>query len=215
MIRGAIFDIDGTLLDSMQIWATLGLRYLRTEGIIPEEGLPASLFSMTIEEAAEYFKETFGIDKSVKDIAEGMVSILRSFYENDVELKPGVRELLMRYKEAKIPMILATSGDRTLAEPALRRHGILDLFKGMLITDELGTSKREPRIYLEAAGILGTEPSETIVFEDMRHGLTSAKEAGFVTVAVYDEVSKKEWEWMQEAADYSVRDFREDISQLI
>lgn len=214
MIRGAIFDIDGTLLDSMPIWQNVGARYLISKDRVPEDNLAKNIFHMTLEESCVYLKEKYSLSESTEEIKEGVLGIVRSFYINEVKLKDGVRNLLTFLGDRKIPMICATTGNEDLAEAALKREGVFDMFKGILTCTELGTSKREPLIYLKAADTLGTKPDETLVFEDVIHAILTAKSAGFVTVGVEDKESAAVKEDIMREADYYVSKFKQPYDFL-
>lgn len=201
MIRGAIFDIDGTLLDSMDIWNDLGEKYLARQGIPAEKGLGEILFPMTLEESAVYLKEQYRLPFSPGEIKAGVLQVVENFYRQEVSLKPGMEALVRSLAGRGVPMVLATTGSPELAEAALRRLGLWQYFRGLLTTSELGTSKREPLIYRKAAELLGTVPEETAVYEDVIHALRTAKQAGFYTVGVFDRASAADWDEIRRLAD--------------
>lgn len=200
-IRGAIFDIDGTLIDSMPIWDELGARYLRKAGIMPEADLGKILFPMTIEEGVRYLRRTYHLDEGEDEIRAGLMEELASFYKNEVELKEGARDVLEKFRRAQVPMILASIGDRDLENAALTRLGIRDYFQDILFCEDYGTTKRENKIYLVCAEKLGFPPENIIVFEDVLQAVHAAKSAGFYTAAVYDAASRKDAEKIKKEAD--------------
>jgi HAD superfamily hydrolase (TIGR01509 family) len=208
-MKGAIFDIDGTLLDSMPIWSDLGARYLDTLSIKAEENLGEILFPMTMEEAAAYMKERYHLSQSEEEIIQGVVKIVENFYRYEVCLKPGVEAYVKGLHQKGIPMILATTGDRKLAKAALTRLGILEYFQDILTVSDYGTSKHEPYIYRKAADILQVQPGECVVVEDVFYALNTAKAAGFLCAGVKDAASADDWERIQTIADYWIEDFTE------
>jgi HAD superfamily hydrolase (TIGR01509 family) len=208
-MKGAIFDIDGTLLDSMPIWNDLGARYLETLSIQTEENLGKILFPMTMEEAAEYMKTQYRLPQTADEIRQGVLGIVENFYRYEVGLKPGVETYIKALHRKGIPMILATTGDKELAAAALTRLGILKYFQALLTASDLGTSKHEPDIYLKAAQILQVQPAECVVFEDVCYALETAKAAGFLCAGVKDAASADDWEQIQTIADYWIEDFTE------
>ena len=111
-IRGAVFDIDGTLLDSMKIWNDAGERYLKTCGKKAEDGLADILFEMSMEEGAQYMKDRYGLEKTIEEISSGVLAAVEGFYRNEAELKPGAQELLEAFASRGIRMTVATSSDR-------------------------------------------------------------------------------------------------------
>ena len=201
MIKGAIFDIDGVLLDSMGIWDDLGARYLRSLGRIPEEGLNKILFSMSMEQGAEYLNEHYGLNKSVKETVDGIGKMLEDYYFYEVLLKPGAKEVLEFLKSKNIKMAAATSSPRTHIEKALSRNGLLGYIEKIYTTSEVGVSKHSPDIYNLTADYLKTKPEETLVFEDSLYALKTAKEAGYVAVGVYDEKGESNQAELENQAD--------------
>lgn len=201
MIRGVIFDLDGVLLDSMQIWENLGCQYLQTHGITPEAGLSDLLFSMSMEQGAEYLSRNYPLEMPPETVNEGLQELLRDFYYNLVQPKPGAQALL-RFLAAKgIPMAAATSSPRTHVIHALKRTGLLPFLSPILTTSELNTSKHEPRIYLDAACALDTAPKETLVLEDSLYALRTAKAAGFRTIGILDLRGEPNQQGLQAEAD--------------
>ena len=201
MIKGAIFDVDGVLLDSMGIWDDLGARYLRSLDKIPEEGLNKILFSMSMEQGAEYLNEHYGLNKSVKETVEGIGKMLEDYYFYEVLLKPGAKEVLEFLKSKSIKMAAATSSPRTHIEKALSRNGLLGYIDKIYTTSEVGVSKHSPDIYNLAADFLKTKSEETLVFEDSLYALKTAKEAGYVAVGVYDEKGENNQAELENQAD--------------
>lgn len=201
MIKGVIFDIDGVLLDSMGIWDDLGARYLRSLGKIPEERLNKILFSMSMEQGAEYLNEHYGLNKSVKETVDGIGRMLEDYYFYEVLLKPGAKEILEFLKSKSIKIAAATSSPRTHIEKALSRNGLLGYIDKIYTTGEVGVSKHSPDIYNLAADFLKTKSEETLVFEDSLYALKTAKEAGYVTVGVFDEKGESNQAELENQAD--------------
>lgn len=207
MIKGIIFDVDGTLLDSMQIWDELGTRYLKGKNIKAGTDLNKILFSMSFEEGCLYLKDQYNLPYSTEEIAEDIVEIMKNFYLYEVETKNGVKEFIEVMRKQNIPMIIATSSDKEIVKLAFDNLGITDFFVDIVTCTELNTNKRKPDIYLHCAQIIDTEPRETAVFEDVLHGIKSAKAAGFITVAVEDFSSVDERFEIKALADYYIKDF--------
>ena len=191
---GAVFDVDGTLLDSMSIWHQATIRWLARIGRKAEEDLDRVLFPMTIEEGAVYLCERYGLSESPEEVKEGILSLIRDFYEKEVLPKPGAGLFLARLKERGISMALASTNDRELIWPALTRLGLSGYFSFLLTAGETGEGKRGPGLFLEAARRLGTRPEETFVFEDALYAVRAAGQARFLTVGVYDAGSEADQE---------------------
>ncbi|HIR26274.1 MAG TPA: HAD family phosphatase [Candidatus Egerieimonas faecigallinarum] len=206
MIRGAIFDMDGTLLDSMGIWEDVGVRYLASRHIQAEENLSEILFPMSLEEGASYLKRRYRLSLDVQEIISGILSVIRDFYVSEVTLKPGAAHFLEELCRMGIPLAAATSSDRELIEAACRRLGILGCFQQIFTCSEIGVGKESPKIYLEAAAALGAPPEEIFVFEDALFALATAKRAGFHTAAVYDASSARDAQALRNCSDLYLED---------
>jgi HAD superfamily hydrolase (TIGR01509 family) len=200
-ISGVIVDLDGTILDSMGMWKDLGKRYLEVLGIRPEEGLSEKLAPMGIVEACEYLRAGYGLMISNEEIQEGILAMIEEGYTRTFELKPYASEFLEGLRDNGIKAVAATATDRRLAEAALERLGVLSLFSGLITEREAGATKKKPEIFLKALKMLGTPIGETAVFEDALHALRTAKNAGFITVAVEDEASNGEQKEIVRFAD--------------
>ena len=207
MIKGAIFDFDGTLLDSMFIWDTFGEDYLRTLGKEPKENLTETFKTFTLEQAAEYYREHYGVTLSVEEIVDGVNDMVAEIYRTKVTLKDGVRAFLEGLRAQDVKMCVATVTDRAIVEDVLNRLGIRDFFVEILTCAEVGCNKETPHIYLAALEVLGTKKDETVVFEDALHALITAKKDGFKVAAVYDRHERNQTQ-MKENGDYYITNFK-------
>lgn len=208
-IRGAVWDIDGTLIDSMPIWEDLGARYLTSVGKVPEPGLGKILFPMTIAESVRYLKESYGLPQTEAEIRAGLSRITDHFYRFEVPLKMGAAALLGALSDAGVPMALATIGDVELEEAALGRLGVRKYFQGMYACEDYRTTKKEAKIYKVCAEKLGTRPGETLVVEDIFQAVHAAKAGGFVPAAAADPASRADREKIRAEADFWFEDFSE------
>lgn len=208
-MKGAIFDVDGTLLDSMPIWDDAGKRYLETLGITAHPGLGDILYPMTMEGAAAFMKREYHLTNSVQEIVEGVTNVIEQFYREQVLLKEGVSEYLESLQKRGIKMVIATSGDRVLTEAALTRLGICKYFVRIFTCAEVGTGKSKPNIFLRAAEFMGTRPEETWVFEDALHAMEAAKHAGFHVVGVYDKSNEKRTEEIKAICDVYMENLKD------
>ena len=209
MIKGVIFDIDGVLLDSMGIWKDLGARYLRSIGVSPEEGLKDILFSMSMEQGADYLREHYKLNKSSAEVLKGISDMLEHFYYEEVLSKPGAVELMEYFRMKGIRMVAATSSPRLHVERALDRNGMLKYLDRIFTNSEVGVSKHSPDIYNMAAKYMGTKPEETLVFEDSLYALKTAVAAGYVTVGVYDADGETDQEGMKNSGDYYITEMKD------
>ena len=200
--RFAIFDMDGTLVDSMVYWQRLGREYLASRGVT--EGVDEVLErikAMTMAESSALFIETFGLPGTPETVEAEMNAVMDEHYRSDIPLKPGAADYLAALKARGTKMCVATATPEPLARACLERLGILELFSFILSCETLQTSKREPRIYLEAARRFGAEPGEIAVYEDALYAARTAKAAGFSVAAVYDRESEEDWEQLRALAD--------------
>lgn len=212
-ISGAIFDLDGTLLDSMSIWQTIDEDYIKSKGFAPEENLGDKLQNTSLRQAAEYFKNNYPITESVDEIIDEINKMTEGFYINKGLLKDGAKELLAFLKNSGVKMCVATATDRYLTEAALKRNGVLDYFDGIFTCSEVGHSKDEPHIYRQAIEFLGTEKGSTWVFEDATHAIETAKKEGFKVCGVYDKWAK-DTATIIAASDLYIQDLSEAIEYL-
>ena len=189
-ISGAIFDVDGTLLDSMSIWDTIGENYLRSIGYEPKENLNEVFKNMSLHQAACYYQSEYGVTLSIDQIMSAVSAMLEQYYRYEVSLKPGVEKLLERLHQNEVKICIATATDRYLVEAALERCRVLSYFGEIFTCNEVGHGKDEPHIFEAALHFLGTEKEETIVFDDALYAIRTAKEAGFPVAAVYDSHEK-------------------------
>lgn len=209
MIAGIIFDVDGTLLDSMPIWDHAGERYLRSLGIEAAPDLGNVLFPMSMREGASYMKREYGLSFSITEIIKGVNDTIRSFYACEAKPKEGVLEFLRELKCHHVKMTAATSTDRCVIEPALERTGILRELEGLFTCSEIGVGKEKPDIYEAARQCMGTDVSSTWVAEDALHALRTARSAGFGTIGVYDASSQSQQEEIRLEADIYRMDLRD------
>ena len=201
VIKGAIFDMDGTLLDSMPVWEHACENYLSQRGLQAKEGLSELLFTMSMREGAAYVKEAYGLTEDVEELVAGVNGVIYTAYERQVEPKEGVRGFLEEMEREGIPMTVATATDREMAEMALRRTGLDHYFSRIFTCSEVGAGKTKPDIYLAAAEYLGAAPRELWVFEDALYALKTAKDAGFRTVGLYDASRERTQEQLRADAD--------------
>ena len=188
MIKGAIFDIDGTLLDSMPIWENAGARYLATLGIKAKPDLKERLDALSLPEGAIYMQKEYGLSVSAEDILEGVNQVVKDFYYKEAVMKPGAYALVKRLKENGVKLIIATATDKEMAKAALIRNGIWQDFMGMLTCEEAGAGW---------------------VLEDSLYAVKTATEAGFPVCSIYDTYSVGNAKEIQRLSNIYVRDFSE------
>lgn len=208
MLKGAIFDFDGTLFDSMFVWDTAGETYLRSMGKEPEEKLQEALRTMCMRQSAEYIGERYGISLPVDEIMAGIGRTVEDLYVHTVEPKSGVIAWLEELHAREIRMCVATAAERHHVEAALQRCGMEHFFSEIVTCSAVGSGKDQPLIFREALKHLGTDRSETVVVEDAFYALRTAKMDGFLTAAVYDSHESRQGE-LRAMADVYLRDYHD------
>lgn len=203
-IRGAIFDMDGTLTESMHLWIEIGRRYLEGLGykVSPEQN--HEMTRMLLEPMALYMQDEFGLAKSQEQIIAEINKIVEPGYFEDVAVKPTVVESLEAMQERGIRMCVATATDRHLTEACLKRNGIDRFFSAIFTCGEEHCNKRTSQIYDKARAHLGTSPEETYIFEDTYVSILGAKQSGCRVVAMEDRWSEKKRDLIKETADVYV-----------
>ncbi|KNZ43371.1 HAD family hydrolase [Acetobacterium bakii] len=208
-LKGAIFDFDGTLLDSMKIWLTLGEKYIAWKGLPPASNLYEELKSLSLMEAARYFQKEYGIQNSEETIISEINALIEDEYQNTFLLKDSAEDFLKKLKNAKVKMCIATAMERSLVEATLSRLKIADYFCGVITCGEIGLGKDSPEIFFQSLELLHTSKNDTVVFEDARHAVETAKSAGFLVAAVYDQSAEEDKERIKAVADWYLNSFDE------
>jgi HAD superfamily hydrolase (TIGR01509 family) len=207
-ITGAIFDLDGTLLDSMDFWFTVGERYVISKGCTPHGSVQEAIATFNMTQAAEYFQDEYGITDTVPEIIAGFDRLLHDFYVDEVQPLPGALEMLDELGRRDIPYCIATTTDRIHVEAALERLGVLDGFSFIITCSELDTDKGHPDIYLESLRRLGTMKETTWIFEDAIHAIRTAARAGFPVCAIEEKSMDLHRDEIRDLADVYVNDLR-------
>ncbi len=190
-IKAIVFDYDGTILDSGDLWHEIDIAFFAKRNVPYPSTYLEDIAHTNLKGAAKITREKYGIEGTDEELASEWMSMAKDAYANVLPLKEGVLEVIRYFHDNGIKLALATAGDPELFEPSLERLNLNKYFTTKINVADVKKNKNHPDIYLEAAKRLGFNPDETIVFEDMPIGLKSAYEAGFVTYAVMDEASKK------------------------
>ena len=212
--KAVIFDMDGTLIDSMWIWPDIDDYYIRKYHLTLPEDFHRAIEGKSYHETARYFRDTFDMELTTEEIMEEWTSLAYQRYTQEVTLKPGAEEFLRYGKERGILFGIATSNGRTLTEAALKALRIEEYFTSARTSGEVEAGKPKPDIYLKVAEDMQVQPEHCLVFEDVPMGILAGKRAGMKVCAVYDEFSRLLDLEKKQLADYYVRDFRDVMSQI-
>lgn len=208
--KAAIFDLDGTLLDSMGVWDQVDIDFLSRRGITVPDDYMTTVAAMQFRQIAEYTISRFNLDDTPEQLMDEWDNMARIAYATVVEAKPHAVEYLTSLKKSGAKLAVATSLPPSLREPAMSHVGILDFFDVTVSVDDVGdVGKDKPDIYLLAAQRLGVKPSDCTVFEDLLTAIRSARAAGMKVWAMHDDSSNRDWPQICELADGMLFDFAE------
>lgn len=219
MIKCAIFDADGTLIDSMAMWRDITYEYPESKGIPAPEGLHRTLNRLSMEQCAEYYRK-LGVPGTNPEVMEELTLCALEGYRSRVSEKPHAAEFVRLLHENGVKVAVATASHSEGVSAALDRLGILPYVDYLISCTQLGKSKEHPDIFLRCAAEFGAAPGESVVFEDSAYALHTAKNAGFPTVAIEDAISLENWsgqegrEELRRLADRTLADYAELIREL-
>ncbi len=208
-IKAVIFDLDGTLIDSMGIWAQIDEEYLGSFGHTVPDNLQEEITHLTFTETATYFKERFNIKDQIDDIISTWNTMALNHYSNDIKLKDNVIPFLNKLKNNGIKIALATSNSIPLLEATLKNNGIYHYFDAISTTEEVKKSKDNPDVYLLSAKKLNINPKDCLVFEDIVQAVKGAKLAGMTVYAVHDKSADNQKDELISLADKYIFNFGE------
>lgn len=204
--RYAIFDMDGTILDSMPVWRGLGKSYLLSHNIIPPSDLRKIIAPLTLSETAGYF-QTLGVAGTVEEIVESLNSYMRVQYETTIGPREGIEDYIKALQSLGVRCCVATATNAHLAELCLARLNLLHYFEFIVSCETIGIGKTEPDVYFHAARLLGAQPGEIAVLEDAPYAAETAKQAGFYVIGIYDPCSERHQERLKATIDEYITDY--------
>lgn len=207
--KGAIFDLDGTILDSMWVWEQVDVNFLGKRGITVPKDYAKEISAMNIKTAAEYTINRFKLPETVEQVMKEWFEMAVKEYAEDVQLKTGVHEYMAYLKAKEVKLAVATSSPKELFLPCLENNEIYEFFDAIVTTLEVPRGKDFPDVYEEAARRISLKPSECMVFEDILKGVQSAKQGGFYVVAVEEEHAAQDRKEIQQISDKYITSFEE------
>ncbi|HWQ75082.1 MAG TPA: HAD family hydrolase [Syntrophomonas sp.] len=212
-ITGAIFDLDGTLLDTMDMWENIGPEYLKKTGIEARADLADILRPMGIPQAASYLQAAYNLPLTVEQILDDICVMTIDIYKYCLP-KAGAAEFVNRLHARNVKLAIATATERLMLLPALRRTGLLRWFDCIVTCTEEKTTKDQPAIFRCALQKLGTVKESTWVFEDAPHAAKTAKRDSFPVVGIFDRTQEKQLDQLRSYSDLYFKSFLQGIDFL-
>ncbi len=213
-IKAVIFDLDGTLVDSMWIWKQVDIDYLEKHGYPLPDDLQKDIEGMSFTETAQYFKNRFSIQDSIDEIKAEWNAMALGLYENEIKLKPHVWSMLEAFEKMGLPMGIGTSNSPELASAVVKARGIDRFIRVLRTSCQVDKGKPAPDIFLSVAEALGVAPEACLVFEDTHAGVLAGKRAGMKVVAIYDPLSAPFRDDIEKDADLYVECYSTILDQL-
>ena len=205
-----IFDLDGTLIDSMPVWRGTGSGFLMNHNFPVPENLMEVVKTQTIWQTAEWFRTELGVPMEAEDIVNEIVESVVEAYRHTIPLKDGAMEYLEKMKQEGVEMCILTASEADYILPALDRLDIRKYFSHVLTCTELGEYKNDGKAYLKTMELMGGTLEETVVFEDAYYAVKGAKSVGFPVYAVLDEVVREDdIDKIKETADHYFHSYKE------
>lgn len=212
--KAIIFDMDGTLIDSMWVWTRLDEKFFEERNMTMPNSLAKDIEGLSMQQTAEYFIKTFHLNYSVTELVELWNEMAAWEYTHEVPYKEGADSFLKYAKEHGMKIGIATSNSRELVELVDKRLSFLPYVDVLVTSNEVPNGKPEPDIYLKVAEQLQVKPEECLVFEDIPSGILAGKRAGMSTCAVQDDFSSHLEDEKRNLADYFINSFQEIMDHL-
>ena len=213
--KAVIFDLDGTLIDSMGIWIRVDKEYLEIRNIpVPDDLFKDVKTGNSFNEICQYFKDKFNLPDTIEEIGAEWTKMVAQHYKTDIILKPGARELIDFLSMNNVKMAIGTSNTKYLSETVLKANGVLHHFDSIVAGCEEIKGKPFPDIFLKAAAKLKIDPAECLVIEDTLHGIRAAKNGGMDAFAIFDDNETHDIESLKKEADFYAESFEKILEKL-
>ncbi len=209
-----LFDLDGTVVDSMGIWKDIDREYFGRYDLELPEDYQRRIEGLSFYETAVFTQENYFPDLTPQILMEDWNQMAYDHYANLVKPKECIREFLEKLRSMGIKMGIGTSNSGLLCKATLKNNGLIDFFDVILTGEECGAGKPSPDVYLNCAGSLNVVASRCLVFEDISKGIIAGKRAGMTVVAVHDDYSADQWQEKCSIADHSIYSYREITDEI-
>jgi len=207
-IKNIIFDLDGTLIDSMPVWQCVTAEFMKSQYAVLPDDFDDNIKTMSLKKGTEYISGILGGKLTADVILEIYINMVAEKYEKEIPLKEGAYEFIEKMREKGVRMSILTASEKKYIMPALERLKVKDFFENVYTCSMLGIGKDNPEVYMRAAEVFGYERDKTCVFEDALHAAISAKNAGFKVCGVYDE-AETDPKLFEEIADIYIKNYKE------
>lgn len=212
--KGMIFDLDGTLVDSMGVWGDVDIKILTKYGVKPPENLAELLKPMSFMQSTDYFINVLGVDAEPDELLKEMYDVVIEDYLYHIPAKEDAYEFVKRQHSEGVKLCVATATNIDLAEGCLKRLGMFEFFDFIVTCDQLETGKDRPDIYHYCAKQFGLKPGKIMVFEDAVHSAKTAKEAGYCVVGIYEKLAEDDMPALMKLCDYFIRKYA-DLEKVL
>jgi len=206
-MQAYIFDLDGTLFDSMGVWRKIDDAFFGKRGLDCPDDYASAILPMPFEESSRYTIERFGLNETPEEVQQEWLDLAIHFYTSEVEFKPGAKDYLESLVANGAKLAVATSLPEEIMIPTLHKHDIYHIFHAICTAQDVGCGKNKPDVFILAAKKLGVMPEDCLLYDDILPAVKSAKSIGMKVCAVYDKTSAKDWGEIQKIADYTISDF--------
>lgn len=208
-MKTAIFDMDGTLIDSMKQWRRLNVEFVRSHGITPTKAQEEEMFSLTGRKAVDYYKETFGIEADFNDLFVKACSGMIAAYSQGLPLKPGAGEYLARLRARGVKCVVCSASPSSLVLLALNRMNLTKDLDLIYSTELIGGHKGDPAFYEKLLAQIGEKPEDCVMFEDALYAMEGARAAGLGVIGITDDTNKVVREQMAKVCDRVIDSYDE------
>ncbi len=212
--KAVLFDLDGTVVDSMWIWKQIDIDYFKRFDIVMPHTYQKEIEGLSFYETALYTRDTYFPWRKTEELMNDWNDMAFDHYSTDVKPKEYVLPFLDYLKDKGYKLGMATSNSRTLCEATLRANGLIDMFDSILTGEDKAAGKPAPDVYLNSAAALSVDPKQCLVFEDLCNGIIAGNDAGMTTVAVYDDYSHYSWDEKCRLADHNIMSYKEIVDEI-